>query len=292
MSNQPYFVDSLAPLTEEALTFLLAKTGGRKPLAWGRYLDADLSRDLDVAAAHDIPLLLIARRSSRVCLGITAGVVDGAADRARVEAILALAKTKGARVLSRVFLDVEMRPDLTAGYWSAWSKAFDGAAFVPCAYMPNRNFWPASWVAIEAAIATGARCGGTWVALYHQPTDGSAVLRDEDWSTRPHASDVVQTLAWQHTGNAYGGRYDGSMPNPDVVDWLADTLGAAPIEQAPSGTDAALEAAAALEPATCPGVGERPVPTGAPPTTVPSTPPAIRRASSGSLKAVRPEENT
>lgn len=247
MSAQPYFTDSLAPLTEAALALLLDKSGGRKPLAWGRYLDADLSHDIDVAAAHDVPLLLIARRSSRVKLGIAAGTADGLADRARVEEIAKLATSKGARVLTRVLLDVEMRPDLTAGYWSAWSKAFDGGDFVPCVYLPNRNFWPNSWVALEAAVAAGARCGGTWVALYHQPTDGSAVLRDEDWSTRPKASRVVPMLGWQAIGNAYGGRYDFSFANPDAMGWLDETIGGAPvIEGRPSGTDASLEAASAL----------------------------------------------
>ncbi len=224
----PFFVDSLAPMTEAAVDFLLCKSGGVLPLAWGRYLDADLTHDIETAAAHGIPLLLIARRSSRVCMGREAGTHDGAEDRATAEHWIALAASKGASVLRSVFLDVEQEPDLTSDYWHAWSAAFDGAEVVPCIYAPNRNWWPASWAALESAVAAGARCGGAWVAMYHQAVDGSAVLRDESWLGRPRASERVPFLAWQHTGNAYQQRYDFSAPNPNAMDWLADTLPRAP----------------------------------------------------------------
>lgn len=232
MTHAPFFVDSYAPLTEAAIAHLLGVSGGALPLAWGRYIDQDLSRDLDVAAAHGFPLLLIARRSARVCLGREAGAHDGATDRATVDHWIAQARAKGATVVRCVFLDVEMAPNLTSDYWRAWSAAFSGGEAVPCAYMPNRNFWPASWDALEHAVADGAPCGGVWVALYRQPTNGSAVMRDEPWTSRPLASDRVPYLAWQSTGNAYGSRYDFSVPNPDASGWLADTLPeAAPVPE-------------------------------------------------------------
>jgi hypothetical protein len=228
VSPAPFFVDSYAALTETAIADLLTRSGGVPPLAWGRYMDADLSKDLDVSAAHGFPLLLISRRSARVCLGREAGAHDGATDRATAEHWLAQARARGATVLRCVFLDVEMAPNLTSDYWRAWSAAFDGSELVPCAYMPNRNYWPASWGALERAVADGAPCGGVWVALYRQPTDGSAVMRDEPWARRPMASDRVPYLAWQDTGNAYGSRYDFSMTNPDASGWIGDTLPAAP----------------------------------------------------------------
>jgi len=238
-----FFVDSLAPLTEAALAHLLSVSGGRLPLAWGRYLDADLSGDLDVAAAHGIPLLLIARRSSRVPLGLAAGSTDGAADRARVDHWREVAAACSARVLDPVFLDVEMRPTLSADYWRGWSAAFDS----PAAYMPNRDNWPASWVALESAVAAGARCAGVWVALYRQPVDGSAVLRDEPWERRPLASDRVPYLSWQHTGNAYHQRYDFSVPNPELA-WLVeprpDTLRSPEMPRASADDPAPLTSAA------------------------------------------------
>lgn len=227
--TQPFFVDSLAPLTEPAIAHLLGVSGGRLPLAWGRYADADLTHDLEVAAAHGVPILLILRRSGRVCLGREAGTHDGTTDRAVCEHWAHVAATKGATVLRRVFLDVEMAPNLTADYWRAWSAAFDGAEFLPAVYMPNRNYWPASWEALEMAVTAGARCLGTWVALYRQPTDGSAVLAEVDWSRRPMASDRVPFLSWQAIGNAYHQRYDFSIANPDAADWLADVLPAPPV---------------------------------------------------------------
>lgn len=221
---QPFFVDSYAALTEQAVTHLLSVSGGRLPLCWGRYIDADLSHDIEVAAAHGIPLLLIARRSARVPLGYAAGAADGAADRARFEHWLEVARAAGASVLRRVFLDVEMEPTMSADYWRGWSGAFDGSEFLPAAYMPNRDNWPASWLSLESAVAGGARCFGVWVAYYHQPVDGSAVLRDEPWSKRPLASDRVPYLAHQHSGNCYGKRYDFSSVSPDDSGWLADVL--------------------------------------------------------------------
>lgn len=224
----PFIVDSYAPLTADAVAYLLGKSGGALPLAWGRYTDADLTRDFDVAAKHGIPVMLIARRSSRVPHA-WAGEPDGKADRARVDALVAQAVAAGASVLRSVFLDVEMEPTMAAGYWRGWSAAFDGGQCVPCCYMPNRDYWPRSWLALEADVAAGARCGGTWVALYRQPSDGSAVFRDEPWERRPKASDHVPYLAWQAIGNAYQQRYDFSVVNPAAMDWLADTLGPAPV---------------------------------------------------------------
>lgn len=221
MSAQPFLVDSYAALTEDAVTHLLALSGGVPPLCWGRYIYADLTADIEVAAKYGIPLLLISPRSARVPGGHGDGAADGAADRARMEHWSGVAEAKGARVLLHVFLDVEMKPNLSAAYWSGWSAAFDGSELVPCVYMPNRNYWPASWAALEASVAAGARCGGTWVALYYQSADGSAVLRDESWTTRPKASDIVPYLAWQAIGNADHMRYDFSVPNPDALEWLA-----------------------------------------------------------------------
>lgn len=233
---QPFFVDSYAPLTEEAITHLLSISNGVMPLAWGRYIDADLTHDIEVAAKYDIPLILIARRSARVP-HVEFGAPDGASDRARCEQWVKLAKEKGARVVRRVFLDVEQEPNLVAGYWRAWSREFDGSELVPCAYMPNRNYWPASWGALESAVAAGARCGGTWVALYREKSDGSAVLRDEPWLLRPHASEAVPYLAWQCIGNAYSMRYDFSEVNPEIPAWLGDTLGPAPTPEVPRAND-------------------------------------------------------
>lgn len=230
--TQPFLVDSYAPLTEAAVAHLLTVTGGRLPAAWGRYTDADLSRDLDVAAAHGIPLMLIARRSGNVPFA-AAGRPNGDTDRARVERIAEQAKAVGARILRSVWLDVEMRPTMAQGYWRGWSAAFDGSPLTPCVYMPNRNWWPDSWRALEADVAAGARCGGVWVALYRQPSDGSAVFREEPWSARPKASDAVPYLAWQHTGNAYQQRYDFSVVNPDASIWLTDCVGDPPIAEVP-----------------------------------------------------------
>ena len=227
MTPQPFFVDSLAPLTEAAVAHLLGVSGGALPLAWGRYLDADLSHDLDVAAKHGVPLLLIACRSLRVPHP-EFGAPDGARDRGLADHWAREAAARGACVLRSVFLDVEMQPNLSEGYWRAWSAAFDGGDAVPAAYMPNRNFWPASWIALGVAVARGARCAGVWVAMYHQPTDGSAVLRDEPWSGHPLGSDAVPYLAHQHTGNAYGKRYDFSSVNPDDMGWIADVLPVSP----------------------------------------------------------------
>lgn len=248
MTHTPFFVDSLAPLTEAAYADLLTRSGGVPPLAWGRYLDQDLTHDLEVSAAHGIPILLIARRSGRVCLGREAGAHDGATDRATVDHWITQARAKGATILRCVFLDVEMAPNLTSDYWRAWSAAFAGGDCTPCAYMPNRNFWHASWDALEHAVADGAPCGGVWVALYRQPTDGKAILRDEPWTSRPMASSAVPYLAWQDTGNAYGSRYDFSMANPDASGWLVDTLPEAPpVPEVPraDGVDPAPMATAA-----------------------------------------------
>lgn len=228
MSAQPFFVDSYAPLTEEAIAYLLKVSGGVLPLCCGRYIDADLMHDIEIAAKYGIPLLLIARRSARVPLGEDAGSADGSTDWARVKHWLSVAVAKGAAVLRSVFLDVEMEPTMSAAYWRGWSAAFVGTEFDPCAYMPNRDFWPASWVSLEAAVAGGSRCGGTWVALYHQKADGSAVLCEEGWDKHPKGSMKVPYLAWQRVGNAYQQRYDFSLANPDASEWIADTLPAAP----------------------------------------------------------------
>lgn len=227
-----YFADSYAPLTREAVTFLLEKTGGLRPLAWGRYTDQDLAPDCDVAAEFDIPLILIARRSENVKYP-AAGAPNGKVDRERMERLVETAKARGARVVRSVFLDVEMKPTMAHGYWAGWSRAFDGSALTPCVYMPNRDFWPDSWRSLEADVAAGARCGGTWVALYRQASDGGAVYRDEAWSRRPKASDHIAYLGWQAVGNAYGKRYDFSEPNPDALGWIADSLGPEPIREVP-----------------------------------------------------------
>lgn len=226
--HQPFFVDSYAPLTEAAVEHLLSVSGGVMPLAWGRYMDANLCADLDVAAKYGFPLILIARRSSRVPHP-EYGAPDGARDRGLADHWAREAAARGASVVRAVFLDVEMEPTMHAAYYRAWAAGFDGAKCSPAVYMPNRNYWPASWVALESAVASGARCAGTWVALYHQETEhGTAVLRDEAWATRPQASDRVPYLGWQHTGNAYQKQYDFSVPNPDASQWLADTLPAHP----------------------------------------------------------------
>lgn len=222
----PFFVDSYAPITEAAVAHLLTVTGGRLPLAWGRYTDQELARDLDVAAAHGFPLMLIARRSGNVPFP-AAGKPNGEVDRERMEKIVEQARAAGARVLRSLWLDVEMKPTMSAGYWRGWSSAFAGSEIEPCAYMPNRNWWPDSWLALERDVDAGARCGGVWVALYRQPSDGSAVYRDEPWGARPLGSDRVPYLAWQHTGNAYRSRYDFNAINTDAAHWLADTLPAA-----------------------------------------------------------------
>jgi hypothetical protein len=218
-----YFTDSWAPLTRDAVALLLQKTGGVLPLAWGRYTDQDLAPDFDVAAEAGIPVILIARRSANVQFP-AAGAPNGKVDRERMEKLVEVATARGASVVRSAFLDVEQKPDMHRDYWSGWSKAFDGSALMPCVYMPNRNWWPASWLALEAAVAAGARCGGTWVALYRQATDGHAVYRDEDWARRPLASDHIPYLGWQAIGDAYGQRFDFSEPNPAALGWLADTL--------------------------------------------------------------------
>ena len=200
---------------------------GQTPDAVGRYLGEILPSELAALAATQTPLIAIARRSSRVCLGLDAGKYDGAQDAAALVTLCARAKAAGCPLIPRLFLDVEGKPQATPEYLAAWMGQAAAVA-IPCVYMPNRvnHEYFGQWAALENAHKFQT-CGGVWVAYYPRGLTIQTLKTDAYWSQRcagPSPESGIDYLAEQAIGNDQSNPrawFDYSIASP-AIDWLSE----------------------------------------------------------------------
>jgi hypothetical protein len=223
----PYGVDSsFAQVTQKRLDFLV-KECGALPQWWARYLGdpkdpitLNAEKESPLLQAAGVPLVTIARRSGVVSLGSDRGQQCGAEDAKQLAAIAAKYP-----VNSKVFLDVEMTPVLSAFFWKAWAIEIARAGFEPCVYLPNAVYHRPQWEALNTAILRGAPCAGIWVAGYfYQSNDecnkGTSTYKEILWDKRLTSGPATApVLAWQYIGNAYGKQFDFNALSPDVDIW-------------------------------------------------------------------------
>lgn len=236
-------VDSFAGVTSQiagkSLIQLAAELYGEAPVFWGRYFtsiaragDAGYRQRKENRPLRDqgIRIAPIARQTRRV--HGTRG--DGAADALRnaEHYIAALGvdylASQGRTFL--VFLDVEGSPSLSQDYYAGWANTLaersstisNGAVnLVPCVYATQGD--NPTWTALAAAAASGAPCGGVWVARWR--FGGCHALEEWDQAVvNPRAPLPCPVLMWQYANDCHGGGgFDCSQTNP-ALNLEADLL--------------------------------------------------------------------
>jgi hypothetical protein len=228
-------VDSSVPVTSQAqgqgLIQLAIGLLNTVPAFWGRYFTSpqttgsvEYRHTLENAAlnAAGIPVLPIARQTANVGGTAQQGAADAAANAADLLATFGADSLAAQGDIFFMFLDVEGNPSLSVDYYTAWAQTLaqsssnltGGQITVrPCIYASQGD--TATWQALSQAMASGADCGGAWVARYLG--NGCDAVPDWDDSVvTPSVGAPCPILAWQYAGNCAGGSLDISQTNPEL----------------------------------------------------------------------------
>jgi hypothetical protein len=180
---------------------------GETPVFWGRYFTSTSSggtveyrhlKENKPLHNNNIRVLPIARQTKNV----SGTHADGSADAAQnADDLIA---TFGADYLASLsgefymFLDVEGNPSLSQAYYAGWaqtlpshsSSATSGRTkILPCVYATQSDH--STWSSVTAAVGTGARCMGAWIARW--PASGCQQL--PEWSDKLVKPSVAIPLA-------------------------------------------------------------------------------------------------
>jgi hypothetical protein len=228
-------VDSSAPVTSQAegqgLIQLATDLLSTVPAFWGRYFTSpqttgsvEYRHSLESAALSTagIPVLPIARQTANVAGTAEQGAADGAANAADLVATFGADELAAQGDIFFMFLDVEGDPSLSVDYYTGWSQSLAQSSknltggqitIRPCIYASQGD--TATWQALSQAMASGADCGGAWVARY--PGNGCDAVPDWDDSVvTPSVGAPCPILAWQYAGDCAGGSLDFSQTNPEL----------------------------------------------------------------------------
>lgn len=202
------------------------------------------------AAEAGVKILLIAEQTNRVGTDADADA-DGRGNATNIIAAFGAdyLATLGKEFLC--FLDCEGQPDLTPGYWRAWSEGLIGESenlsagrftILPAIYASEND--GGTWIALRNAMDAGALCSGAWIASYAQEkasprpflpawNSARAKMNTGDNGVAP----AVPALLWQYLGI--------EMPNPTADDKLFEAIDANLLNPA---TDAAAFLARCVTP--------------------------------------------
>jgi hypothetical protein len=222
-------VDSLAEVSAPLLA--RAQKIGKNPVWWARYTShtkypdvcAVSAKEVSLLKSQGIPLQAVAANAARFGLlsqSEKVGVAEAKRDIRHLETIRGL----GDNVLRRVFLDVEGSSTFSRAFYKGWSRTLVEAGWEPAVYMPNKKNHPAQWVELEAAIAAGAVCAGTWSAWYAYQTKeqiekGTTPYMALAWEPCYAQNNPLLDCAWQCLGQCEQGMLDFTVFPPNVKPW-------------------------------------------------------------------------
>jgi len=232
--------DSSIPVTSqvegEGLIALATNHFGAVPAFWGRYFTSTTSNtpaeyhhvlEGPPLSASGIRVLPVARQTRNVNGTTEQGATDGAANAADLLASFGASAMVSQGNVFYIFLDVEGdpttdSPSLSAAYYTGWAQAVTATStsatngqvtIRPCIYATQGD--GVTWAALTQAMASGADCGGAWMARYL--TSGCSEFpdwNDEFVTPRSGMPQNCPILAWQFAGNCLSGSIDCSQTNP------------------------------------------------------------------------------
>lgn len=219
--------DSLNSVTSSFYITETTNLLGSKPAFWGRYFSGlnytgvgeYMTQEHSTLRANNIRVLPIGRYTTRVGLGQTEGLEDGADQAADVLGKFGESYLQSQGGEFYLFLDVELSDPLSSSYYLGWSQAVKAASskvkLLPCVYL-NANDATTSR-ALATAITFGASCAGLWIAYYlYYNTDTITAVPFDNTLAAPATPVPVPVLFWQYAGDI-AGTYDFSVSNPALA---------------------------------------------------------------------------